>query len=84
MVNIVEVVLELQADGFINSGRTTRGRVLRVIQTGKFTCQVEARVKGVDLPEGPYANLDEARIALMAFWDKCNIALESNPYWQEL
>ncbi len=84
MVNVVEVVLELRADGFINSGRVTAGRVVHATKPGLFTCQVEATVKGVPLPDGTYGQVDEARAALLDFWAKCNKALENYPYWIEL
>ncbi len=84
MVNVVEVVLELRADSFINSGRVTAGRVVQSTKSGVFSCQVEATVKGVALPAGPYSHVDEARAALLDFWERCNKALENYPYWSEL
>jgi len=84
MVNVVEVVLELRADGFINSDRVTAGRVVRATKTGEITCQVEAKVRGVALPQGPFAHVDHARAAILDFWEKCNKALEAHPYWDPL
>ncbi|NQD72902.1 hypothetical protein [Pseudomonas sp. CM27] len=84
MLDVVEVVIELQAEGFINSDRQTAGKVVRHLGTGAFSCRVEASVKGVPQPKGPYASEDEARRALIQFWENCNKALERTPAWTPL
>ncbi|QCI13391.1 hypothetical protein E6B08_19360 [Pseudomonas putida] len=81
MVTVVEVVLELRADGFINSGKVTKGWVFRCVKTGEITCQVEDRIRGVDIPVGPFSSIDEARAALLKYWDNCNAALQ-NEHWR--
>ena len=80
MVDVVEIVLELEASGFINSDRTTRGRVVRKIPGGELICQVDDTVRGVSKPTGPFESVDEARGALIDYWKRCNVALESN-FW---
>jgi hypothetical protein len=79
-VKVVEVILELEANEFINSGKVTRGRVLRSIPDGALTCQVDDRIKGVKEPSGEFDHVDEARAALIRYWAECNEAL-SNTFW---
>lgn len=82
MVEIVEVVLELEAAGFINNGsKVTRGRVVRTIPGGALSCQVDDRVDRVLEPKGSFDSVDDARAAIIDYWQKCNIALESN-FWK--
>lgn len=81
MVDVVEVVLELEASGFINGGTITRGRVVRRVPGGKLTCQVDDGVKGVAEPGGTFENVEGARAAIVSYWDECNKALESN-FWK--
>ena len=80
MVDVVEVVLELEASGFINTGGVTRGRVVRTIPGGILACQVDDSIKGVAKPQGPFDNIEEARKAVIEYWDNCNIALR-NANW---
>jgi hypothetical protein len=80
MLNVVEIVLELEASGFINNGKVTRGRVVRTIPGEELTCQVDDWVKGVSKPNGPFKTVEDARAALLDYWKKCNVALESN-FW---
>jgi len=84
MVSIGEVVLELRADGFTNSDEITAGRVLKNIDTGTFTCQVEATITGVTRPKGPYSTQEEARKALIEFWAACDTALGKGALWTPL
>lgn len=81
ILDVVEVVAELQAEGVINSDRPTVGKVVRYLATGAFSCRVEASVRGVPQPKGPYASEDEARRALIQFWENCDKALEQAPSW---
>lgn len=80
MVKVVEVMLELQASDFINSGKTTKGRVVREIPGGDLSCQLDDRVKGATKPQGPFCSVEDARDAIIQYWDKCNKALESH-HW---
>jgi len=81
MVKVVEVVLELEASGFINSGNVTRGRVVRAIPGGELSCQVDDGIKGVAEPVGAFESVDEARAALLEYWSKCDKALQSG-FWK--
>ncbi len=81
MVKVVEIVLELEASEFINSGRTTRARVVRCSPGGELRCQVDDSVKGVAEPSGSFAHVDEARAAIIAYWKACNEALQ-NGHWR--
>lgn len=78
MVDVVEIALELEASGFINSGRSTRGRVTRTIPGGELTCQVDGGVRGVPEPSGTFDTVDKARAAIIDYWKRCNTALESD------
>lgn len=77
MVEIVEIVLELEATGFINNGsKVTRGRVVRMVPGGALGVKVDDGIKGTPEPEGPFASIDDARAAIIDYWKKCNVALE--------
>jgi len=80
MVDVVEIVLELEASGFINSDRTTRGRVVRKIPGGELICQVDDGVRGATEPKGIFETVDEARAAILEYWNRCNTALQSQ-HW---
>ena len=80
MVDVVEIVLELEAAGFTNGGKVTRGRVVRKIPGGELICQVDDRVRGVSEPKGTFETVDEARAQLIDYWKRCNTALESD-FW---
>ncbi len=67
MVDVVEIVLELEASGFINSDRTTRGRVVRKIPGGELCCQVDDGVRGAPEPNGTFETVDEARAAIIDY-----------------
>jgi len=84
MVKIAEVVLELTADGFTNTGRRTKGRVVQDLSGAGFSIQVDDQVKKVVLPAGPFPNKDEAKNALLEYWAKCEEELISSgaPSWQ--
>ncbi|AIR90598.1 hypothetical protein LK03_15515 [Pseudomonas cremoricolorata] len=82
MVDVVEVVSELRASNFINSERSSTGRVVKDLNSGHFKCQVDARVDGVDEPDGNYQTADEAINALVAFWRACDRALEMCAVWE--
>ncbi|MBJ2265144.1 hypothetical protein [Pseudomonas sp. MF6787] len=81
MVNVVEILLELEASNFNNTGRSTRGRVVRTIPGGDLSCQVDDGIKSVAEPQGTYDSIDDARNALIEYWGKCNIALQSE-FWK--
>lgn len=81
MVDVVEIVLELEASGFINSDRTTRGRVVRKIPGGELSCQVDDGVRGAPEPSGTFETVDKARDAIIDYWKRCNTALESD-HWK--
>ena len=84
MVKIAEVVAEFAAEGFSNTGRRTRGRVLRDYQDGRFTIQVDDEVRGINEPSNSYATEAEARAALLEYWSKCEEALKASgtPNWK--
>lgn len=84
MVKIAEVVLELTADGFTNTGRRTKGRVVQDLNGAGFSIQVDDQVKKVVLPVGPFDNKDEAKNALLKYWAACEEELISSgaPSWQ--
>lgn len=84
MINIMEVVSELRADGFTKSDEATAGRVVKNIVTGKYTCQVAATITGVTRPSGLYTTEQEARGALIEFWSACDQALEKGALWTPL
>ena len=81
MVNVVEIVLELEASGFINTGKVTRGRVVRAIPEGGLSCQVDDGIRGVAEPQGPFDSVDDARDAVLEYWSRCNTALQSE-FWK--
>ena len=81
MVDVVEIVLELEASSFINGGKITRGRVVRRIPGGQLTCQVDDGVKGVSEPGATFETVEDARAAIIFYWGQCNKALESN-FWK--
>lgn len=81
MVNVVEIVLELEGSGFINTGRATRARVVRSFPGGVLTCQVDDGINGVPEPKGPFESVEMARDAIIEYWDVCNIALQ-NKFWR--
>lgn len=72
MVKIAEVVLELSAEEFMNTGRRTRGRVVRNLDNQEFSIQVDDEVRKVKLPSGPFSTIEEARIELLGYWDRCD------------
>ncbi|NUT81779.1 hypothetical protein THH46_20910 [Pseudomonas sp. NA13] len=81
MVNVVEIVLELEGSGFINSGQVTRARVVRSFPDGVLTCQVDDGINGVNEPEGDFETIEMARNAIIEYWDRCNTALHKK-YWR--
>ena len=81
MVDVVEIVLELEASGFINGGTITRGRVVRRIPSGELICQVDDGVRGVAEPSAAIETVEDARDAIISYWGQCNKALESN-FWK--
>ena len=81
MVKVVEVVLELEASGFINSDKVTRGRILRSIPDGALSCEVDDGVRGATKPNGAFQSVEEAKSALIGYWEKCNVALQSH-FWE--
>ncbi|MEZ2723081.1 hypothetical protein ACBQ21_03575 [Pseudomonas putida] len=84
MVQVVEVVAELKADGFINVGRGTRGRVIRAVGAKQFSIEVDHVVKGVAIPSGLFDTPEEAKDVLLQFWEECNEALQNDASWMQL
>lgn len=84
MVQVYEVIAELKAVEFINVGRGTQGRVIRLLGEEQFRIEVDDSVKGVGIPEGPFDTADEAKAALVQFWSKCNVALQNNASWMKV
>lgn len=84
MVKIAEVVLELTAEEFMNTGRGTKGRVVRDLHDGKFTIQVDDQVRKVNLPSGSFGTEEEAKIALLEYWGRCDEEFVSSgaPTWK--
>lgn len=84
MVRIAEVVVELVAEGFTNSGKKTRGRVLRDSQPQPYTVTVDDEVKGVDAPTARYSSIEEARYAIEKYWASCEEELKRSgtPCWK--
>ena len=81
MVQIVKVIAEFKADGFINVGRGTRARVVRPDGAEQYGIEVDDVVRGVAMPSGLFDTAEDAKAALFQFWDKCNEALQNNPSW---
>ncbi|SMF37029.1 MULTISPECIES: hypothetical protein [unclassified Pseudomonas] len=84
MVHVVEVIAELKADGFINVGRGTQGRVIRAVGEKQFAIEVDDVVKGVGLPSGLFETQEEAKAVLLQFWEECNEALMNEISWTKL
>lgn len=81
MIHVVEVVAELKAAGFMNVGRGTRGRIIRVHGEKQFAIEVDDVVKGVPVPSGLFDTVDEAKNVLAQFWYECNEALHNEISW---
>lgn len=71
MIEVKEVVFELSADGFMNSGGVT-GRVLCSLSSGMFSCASDRIVRRVSFPEDDYSTAEEARSALIDYWQRCD------------
>ncbi|WP_188036026.1 hypothetical protein [Pseudomonas sp. EZ-C24] len=84
MVQVYEVIAELKAVEFINVGRGTQGRVIRLGGEEQFRIEVDHVVRGVAIPSGAFDTVDEAKAELVRFWSKCNEALQNNPSWMEV
>lgn|GEM_PF-5081156 len=84
MINVVEVVAELKAVGFINVGRGTSGRIIRVLGEKQFAIEVDDVVKGVAIPSGLFDSVDEAKDVLAQFWHECDEALQNETSWRQL
>ncbi|UVM65080.1 hypothetical protein LOY34_17250 [Pseudomonas sp. B21-009] len=84
MVQVVEVIAEFKADGFINVGRGTRARVIRPHDAEQYGIEVDDVVKGVAIPSGLFDTAEDAKAALFQFWDECNEALQNNPSWMKV
>lgn len=84
MVTITQVVVELSAKGFSNTGKRTRGRVLRDEKVGTYTIQVDDEVKGLSTPSSVYMSETEAKSALIDYWSQCEEALRASgsPSWK--
>ena len=84
MVKIAEVVAELAVEGFSNTGRRTRGRVLRDAHDGVYTIQVDDEVRGLNKPSHNYTSEADARAALLDYWSQCEDALKKSgtPNWK--
>ncbi|MCO7634084.1 MULTISPECIES: hypothetical protein [Pseudomonas] len=84
MVQVVEVVAEFKADGFINVGRGTRARVVRLHDAEQYGIEVDDVVRGVAIPSALFDTAEDAKAALLQFWDDCNEALQNNPSWMQV
>lgn len=84
MVQIVEVIAEFKADGFINVGRGTRARVVRVDGADQYGIEVDDMVRGVAIPSGLFDTAEDAKAALFQFWDECSEALSNSPSWMQV
>ncbi|WP_439253155.1 hypothetical protein [Pseudomonas monteilii] len=84
MVQVYEVISELKAVDFINVGRGTQGRVIRLLGEDQFRIEVDDSVRGVAIPEGAFDTTDEAKAALVQFWSECNDALQNNVSWMKV
>lgn len=84
MVQIVEVITEFKADGFINVGRGTRARVVRLVDAEQYGIEVDDVVRGVAIPSGLFDTAEDAKAALFQFWDECNEELQNNPSWMQV
>lgn len=84
MVKIAEVVTEFSAEGFSNTGKQTRGRVLRDVRAAVYSFQVDDEARGLSTPSGEYTSEEDARAALFEYWDKCEEALKASgtPSWK--
>ena len=84
MVKIAEVVAEFSAEGFSNTGKQTRGRVLRDVHAAVYFFQVDDEARGLPAPSGEHAYEDDARTALFKYWEKCEEALKASgmPTWK--
>lgn len=81
MVDVVEIVLELKASGFAHIGRGTQGRVVRLLGDGLYEVEVDGSVTGVPLPSGQFSTVDQARDALVAYWDACDQSPRKSHGW---
>lgn len=81
----MELVAELSASGFANSGQVATCKITKVIPDGPFRCQVEEWIKGVPQPEGDFETVEDAQAAAMVFWEQCDQALKRSgmPSWQK-
>ena len=84
MVQIIEVIAEFKADGFINVGRGARARVVRLVDAEQYGVEVDEVVRGVAIPSGLFDTAEDAKAALFQFWDECNEALQNNPSWMQV
>ena len=84
MVQIVEVIAEFKADGFINVGRGTSARVVRPDGAEQYGIEVDDVVRGIAIPSGLFDTVEDAKAALFQFWDECNEALQYNISWMQV
>lgn len=85
MVKIAEVVVEFSAEDFSNTGKQTRGRVLRDVHSGVFTIQVDDEVRKLSAPRVNYTSEEDARAALLEYWRQCEEELKKSgmPDWKQ-
>ncbi|MFG0460903.1 hypothetical protein ACF8GG_16370 [Pseudomonas sp. yb_1] len=84
MVHVVEVIAELKASDFINVGRGTQGRVIRKLGEKLFAIQADDTVRGISPPSGLFDTQEQAKAALVDFWEECNEALKNEVSWTPL
>lgn len=86
MPTYMEVVAELLAEGFRNSGRVPQAKILKVLPGGPFRFRVGETVRGVMVPESDYETPEEAKAALIGFWERCDQALQEmgTPDWRDI
>lgn len=82
MVKIAEVVVELVAEDFSNSGKRTKGRVL--FDNDVFTIQVDDEVRNVPAPTKNYRSEQDAKAAVVDYWRQCEEELKKSglPCWK--
>ncbi|RMI00487.1 hypothetical protein [Stutzerimonas nitrititolerans] len=79
-----ELIRELSASGFTSSGQIAKGRIYRAIPDGPYSCETNETVRGVKRPAAQFETEEEARAALIEFWEECEQALKKSgmPNWQ--
>lgn len=72
MAEMFEVVLQLEAKNLPREGHFAKARVLRSVLDGALSCHLEPTFMGVEIPKGPFSTPDQARDAIVSYWQKCS------------